>query len=51
MAGFGMLGLATYVAIGTLGQLLLIGVGFCFFTSVFVLPLILAIFEKNNWRV
>ncbi|HPQ67962.1 MAG TPA: MMPL family transporter [bacterium] len=51
MAGFGMLGLATYVAIGTLGQLLLVGVGFCFFTSVFVLPLILAIFEKNDWKV
>jgi len=51
MAGFGMLGLATYVAIGTLGQLLLIGVGFCFFTSVYVLPVILGRFEKRNWKV
>ena len=41
MAGFGMLGLATYVAIGTLGQLLVVGVGFCFLTSVLVLPLVL----------
>ncbi len=51
MAGFGMLGLATYVAIGSLGQLLVVGVAACFFTSVFVLPLILGQFDKRGWRV
>jgi uncharacterized protein len=51
MAGFGMLGLATYVAIGTLGQLLLVGVAACFFTSVFVLPLILGQLEKRGFEI
>ncbi|MDP8224785.1 MAG: MMPL family transporter [Candidatus Lernaella stagnicola] len=51
MAGFGMLGLATYVAIGSLGQLLVIGVGACFVTSVFVLPLILARIDRKGWKV
>lgn len=51
MAGFGMLGLASYVAIGTLGQLLVLGVGFCFLTSISVLPMILGVFERRGWKV
>ncbi len=51
IAGFGTLGLASYVAVGTLGQLLAVGVFFCFFSSVFVLPLVLSWFDRRGWRV
>ncbi|MCL4235885.1 MAG: MMPL family transporter, partial [Deltaproteobacteria bacterium] len=51
IAGFGTLGLASYVAVGTLGQLLAIGVFFCFLSSVYVLPLVLSWFDRKGWRV
>ncbi len=51
IAGFGTLGLASYVAVGTLGQLLAVGVFFCFFSSVYVLPLVLSWFDRKGWRV
>jgi len=50
-AGFGTLALASYVAIGSLGQLLAIGVTACLFTSVFALPIVLSFFEKRGWKV
>ncbi|MCC6158248.1 MAG: MMPL family transporter [Deltaproteobacteria bacterium] len=51
ITGFGTLGLASYVAVGTLGQLLAVGVFFCFLSSVYVLPLVLSWFDRKGWRV
>ena len=51
MAGFGSLGLASYVAVATLGWVLLIGVFYCLFTSVVVLPIILSLVEDRIGRI
>lgn len=51
MAGFGSLGLASYVAVATLGWVLVIGVVYCLLTSVVVLPIILSLLEKRIGRV
>lgn len=51
MAGFGSLGLASYVAVATLGWVLVIGVIYCLLTSVVVLPIILSMLEKRMGRI
>ena len=51
MAGFGSLGLASYVAVASLGWVLLIGVFYCLFTSIVVLPIILSLIEKKVGRI
>jgi len=47
MAGFGSLGLASYIAIASLGWVLVMGIIFCLLTSVVVLPILLSLLEKK----
>jgi uncharacterized protein len=51
MAGFGSLGLASYIAVATLGWVLVIGVIYCLFTSVVVLPILLSLIEPKVGRI
>lgn len=51
MAGFGSLGLATYVAVATLGWVLVFGVFYCLATSVIVLPILLSLVEDKLGKI
>ena len=48
MAGFGSLILAKYRGFGSLGSLLVLGVGACFLTSVLFLPSLVNLLKTNN---
>jgi predicted RND superfamily exporter protein len=46
MIGFGSMGLASHKGIAALGQVLFLGVGTCFLSSVIVLPALITLFER-----
>ena len=48
MACFGVLLLAKYRGLGSLGGLLAIGVGACFLTTLLILPALLGFWEKKK---
>jgi len=48
MLAFGSLIFATYRGLGSMGSALFIGVGTCFFTSIFMLPALLQLAERKN---
>ncbi|MCX7725275.1 MAG: MMPL family transporter [Chitinispirillaceae bacterium] len=48
MIGFGSMGLASHRGIASMGVVLFMGVGTCFIASAYLLPAILAIYEKLN---
>jgi len=48
MIGFGTLLLAKYRGMGSMGLLLVLGVGACFLTTVWILPAILGWIEKRR---
>ncbi len=48
MAGFGSLLIAKYRGLGSLGLLLVLGVGACFITTILILPALLGWIEKRE---
>ncbi len=50
MVGFGSLLLAKYRGLGSMGLLLVLGVGSCFITTVYLLPAILGLIEKRKGK-